>query len=44
MIKAMPNGCNNLPSIPLRKNNGAKDRIMMNVAITIELRISKEAS
>jgi hypothetical protein len=43
-MKAIPNGCNKRPSIPLRKNKGVKDRMMIKVAITIELLISKEAS
>ena len=43
-MNAIPNGCNKRPSIPLRNNKGVKERMMINVAITMELLISSEAS
>ncbi len=44
VTNAIPNGCNKRPSIPLKKNNGINDTIIIKVAIMIELRISTEAS
>ncbi len=44
VTNAIPNGCNKRPSIPLKKNRGIKETIIIKVAIMIELLISTEAS
>jgi hypothetical protein len=44
VTNAMPSGCNKRPSIPLKKNKGIKETMIIKVAMMIELRISIEAS
>ena len=41
---AIPSGLSIRPSIPVRKNKGIKVTMIINVALTMELRISDEAS
>ncbi len=40
----IPRGCNILPSIPERKNNGMKATIIISVAFRIDVLISFDAS
>ena len=43
-MNAIPNGANNLPSIPDRKNNGTNATIIMMVALMMLVLISTDAS
>ena len=44
VTNAIPNGCNNRPSMPPKKNSGINETIIISVAIMIELLISIDAS
>ena len=44
MINEIPKGFSNRPSIPLKKNNGTNEAMIINVAINIEFLISLDAS
>ena len=44
VTKAMPSGMSMRPSMPLRKNSGAKLTMMMRVELRMGIRTSREAS